>query len=316
MTKPVANRVIYGKTLVELGERNPNIVVLDADVSKSTNTFRFAERFPERFFNMGAAEQNMMCIAAGLAACGKLPFVSTFAIFAGMRASEQVRTSIAYPKLNVKIVASNAGVEICGDGVTHQAAEDIAVMRAIPNMTVLSPSDPVTTRKAVFAIAECVGPVYMRLGRQDAVFLHNENVEFSLGKMLTLRDGRDLTIIGAGHMVEQARKAADLLADEGVSARVLDCHTIKPIDVEAIVCAARETRGIVTAEDHNVLGGLGSAVCEVVAREQPTLVHRVGVRDEFASSGRDHRRLMARYGLDFREIVNQARELLSKARSQ
>jgi transketolase len=213
-------------------------------------------------------------------------------------------------------VASNAGVEICGDGVTHQAAEDIAVLRAIPNMMVISPSDPVTTRKAVFAIAEYAGPVYMRLGRQDAVFLHNENVEFSLGKIMTLRDGRDLTIIGTGHMVEQARKAADLLAEEGVSARVLDCHTIKPIDVEAIVCAARETRGIVTAEDHNVLGGLGSAVCEVVAREQPTLVHRVGVRDEFASSGRDHRKLMAHYGLDFREIVNQARELLSKARNQ
>jgi transketolase len=314
VTEPIANRVVYGKTLVELGERDPRVVVLDADVSKSTNTFRFAQRFPERFFNVGAAGQNMVCIAAGLATTGKLPFASTFAMFGGMRASEQVRTSIAYPKLNVKLVVSNAGVEICGDGVTHQATEDIAVMRAIANITVVSPSDPVTTRKAVFAIAEHVGPVYMRLGRQEVAVLYDQDMEFTLGRMIRLREGRGLTIIATGHMVGQAARAADMLAEEGIAVRVLDCHTIKPIDVRAIVEAACQTNGIVTAEDHNVLGGLGSAVCEVVAREHPTLVRRVGLADCFASSGRDYRKLMAHYRLDCREIVRQARQLLDKRR--
>jgi len=312
MSKRIANRVVYGQTLEELGQQNPNIVVLEADISKATNTFHFGNRFPKRFFNVGAAEQNMMCIAAGLAATGKMPFASTFCMFAGMRACEQVRTSIAYPKLNVKIVATNAGVEICGDGVTHQATEDIAVMRAIPNMTVVSPSDPVTTRKAVFAIAEYLGPVYMRLGRQDVELLHDENVPFELGKMIQLRDGHDLTIIATGHIVRQALLAADQLNQDGIRARVLDCHTIKPIDEEAILLAARETGGIVTAEDHNVLGGLGGAVCEVVARDCPTRVHRVGVQDQFCSSGRDPESLAARFQLDHQEIVRQSRDLLRK----
>lgn len=312
MSERVANRVVYGQTLAELGEQNPNVVVLEADISKSTNTFHFGNRFPERFFNVGAAEQNMMCIAAGLATTRKLPFASTFCMFAGMRACEQVRTSIAYPKLNVKIVATNAGVEICGDGVTHQATEDIAVMRAIANMTVVSPSDPVTTRKAVFAIAEHVGPVYMRLGRQDAAVLHDETVSFELGKMLQLREGNDLAIIATGHMVEQALVAADQLSGDGISARVLDCHTIKPIEEETVIRAARETAGIVTAEDHNIIGGLGSAVCEIVARHHPTLVHRVGVNDCFCSSGRDAPALMAHFHVDRDEIVRQSRSLLRK----
>lgn len=314
MRAPIANRVVYGQTLAELGESNRQIVVLDADISKSTNTFHFAKRFPERFFNVGAAEQNLMGIAAGLATTGKIPFASTFAMFAGMRACEQVRTSIAYPKLNVKVVANNAGIEICGDGVTHQATEDIAVMRSIPNMLVLSPSDPVTTRKAVYAIAEYVGPVYMRTGRQDANFLHADDVDFELGKMIRVRDGNDLTIIATGHMVEQAMFAADSLLSNGIRARVLDCHTIKPIDQAAILAAATETGGIVTAEDHNILGGMGSAVCEVVSQLYPTRVYRVGLQDHFASSGREPKKLMAHYRMDADEIVRQSRLLLNERR--
>jgi transketolase len=310
MIETQPNRVIYGKTLVELGERNPAVVVLEADISKSTNTFHFARRFPERFFNMGTAEQNLVCFAAGLATTGKLPFVSTFAVFASLRAGEQIRSSVAYPKLNVKIVATNAGVEICGDGPTHQACEDLAVMRAMPNLVVLSPSDPVTTSKATEAIAAYVGPVYMRLGRQDARALHAEDVPFEIGRMLPLREGSDITLIATGNMVEQALLAAEALALTGVQARVLDCHTIKPIDREAIRAAARETAGIVTAEDHSVCGGLGSAVCEVVAETHPCPVRRVGLQDRFASSGRDYRALLAHYGLDYHAILRQAQTLL------
>lgn len=310
--KAEANRVVYGRTLAELGERNPNVVVLDADISKSTNTFQFAERFPDRFFNIGTAEQNMMCIAAGLASAGKLPFASTFAMFAGLRASEQVRTSIAYPKLNVKIVATNAGVEICGDGVTHQATEDIAVMRSIPNMMVVSPSDPVTTRKAVLAVADYVGPVYMRLGRQSVSPLYPEEVGFELGRMLELRKGIDLTIIATGNITGSAAEAADRLGAKGISVRLLDCHTIKPIDEEAILRAARETTGIVTVEDHNRIGGLYSAVCEVVARLHPAPVRSVALDDCFASSGRDYHVLLSHYGLDADAIVTAARGLLEQ----
>ena len=273
------NREMYGRTLVELGERNPRIVVLEADIAKSTNTWRFRDRFPERFFEIGVAELNMVCMAAGLATTGLVPFASTFCVFASMRACEGIRTSIAYPKLNVKIVATNAGVEIAGDGVTHQAIEDLAIMRAIPNLMVLSPSDPVTTRKATIAAAEFDGPVYMRLGRQTAPVLHPDDVSFELGRMLRLREGGDVTLIATGNMVEQALLAAGELRLDGIEARVLDCHTIKPIDVAAIVGAARETRAIITAEDHNIVGGLGGAVAEVVSEHCPTVVRRVGLRD-------------------------------------
>jgi len=312
MIEAQPNRVMYGKTLVELGERNPRMVVLEADISKSTNTFHFAKRFPERFFNMGTAEQNLVCFAAGLATTGKLPFVSTFAMFASLRASEQIRSSVAYPKLNVKIVATNAGVEICGDGPTHQACEDFAVMRAMPNLIVLSTSDPVTTKRATEAIAALDGPVYMRLGRQDATVLHSEDVDFQIGRMLKLRDGDDITLIATGNMVEQALLAAETLARAGVTARVLDCHTIKPIDRATIQEAARETAGIVTAEDHNIYGGLGSAVCEVVAETFPCPVYRVGLQDRFASSGRDYRALLAHFHLDSHEIVRRAEALLTR----
>lgn len=309
MIEAQPNRVMYGKTLAELGEIYKNIVVLDADISKSTNTFHFQKKFPGRFFNVGVAEQNLVGIAAGLATTGYMPFVSTFAVFLSMRAVEQIRTSVAYPELNVKIVASNAGVEIAGDGVTHQAIEDMAIMRAIPGMTVLSPSDPVTTRKAVFAIAQHKGPVYMRLARQVSNVLHSEDAEFRIGKMIRLREGNDITIIATGNMVEQALIAADALKETGIDARVLDCHTIKPIDREEIILAAKETRGIVTAEDHNILGGFGGAVCEVTADEYPTVVKRVGLNDIFASSGRDYRKLLSYYNLDARAIINKAKEI-------
>jgi len=302
-------RVVYGKTLVELGERNPRVVVFEADVAKSTNTYRFKQRFPERFFQAGVAELNMVCMAAGAAATGLIPFASTFAVFASMRACEGIRTSICYPKLNVKIVAANAGVENHGDGVTHQGIEDMAIMRALPNMTVVSPSDPVTTRLATLALAEHEGPCYMRVGRCDRRVLYPENVEFRLGRMIPLRQGNDVAIIATGNMVEPALEAAAALAREGVRARVLDCHTIKPLDVEAVLRAARETRGIVTAEDHSVIGGLGSAVAEVVAENHPTLVRRVGLADVFARSARGPAVLLTRYGLDAHAIVAQVRRL-------
>jgi transketolase len=310
MGKMESNRTVYGRTLAELGGRDSRIVVLDADVPKSTNTYQFREKFPDRFFNVGVAEQNEMCIAAGLATAGKIPFVSTFATFASMRACDQVRQSLACPHLNVKVVATNAGIENNGDGVTHQAIEDMAIMRAMPGMVVLCPSDPVTTRLAVIKAYEYNGPVYMRLGRYENPVLHNEDVDFEIGRMIKLREGKDVTIIATGRMAEEALKAAEALAGEGIEARVLDCHTIKPIDREAILAAARETRGIVTAEDHNIMGGLGSAVCEVVAEEHPTVVKRVGVRDQFASSGRDWRALMAYFHVDAGEIVNKAQEIV------
>ncbi|MGO8701716.1 MAG: transketolase family protein [Limisphaerales bacterium] len=318
MRSAQANRVIYGQALVELGKRDARIVVLDADVPKSTNTYQFRDVFPDRFFNCGVAEQNMICIAAGLAASGKIPFASTFAVFASMRACEQVRTSVCYPRLDVKIVATNAGVDNAGDGVTHQGIEDLAIMRAMPNLTVLSPSDPVTTRAAVYAMAATQGPVYMRLGRNPSPNIHVEPVEFEIGKMIRLRDGGDLTIIATGNMVQQALLAAENLAARDLQARVLDCHTIKPIDKQAIIDAARQTVGIVTAEDHSIVGGLGSAVCEVVAEYAPTLVRRVGLQDCFAGSGRKYRALLSHFGLDAAAIQARAEELwrLAKVHSR
>jgi transketolase len=315
MTEAQPNRVTYGSTLVELGHRNPRIVVLDADVPKSTNTCQFQQAFPDRFFNCGVAEQNMICVAAGLAASGKIAFASTFAVFASMRACEQIRTSVAYPRLNVKIVATNAGLDNAGDGVTHQGIEDLAIMRSIPNLTVLSPSDPVTTRKAVLAVAQQDGPIYMRLGRNLSPLLHNENVDFQIGRMIRLREGTDLTIIATGNMAHAAVTAAKALSEQGIQARVLDCHTIKPIDREAILAAANETMGIVTAEDHSIIGGLGSAVCEALSECCPALVRRVGLKDCFASSGRDYRKLLAYFQMDATAIQAEAEALIQSRRA-
>ncbi|MPY87495.1 MAG: transketolase family protein [Luteitalea sp.] len=309
------NRVMYGKTLVELGERDSRIVVFEADIAKSTNTYRFGERFPERFFNCGAAELNMVCMAAGASTTGLIPFASTFCIFASMRACEGIRQSLCYAKRNVKVVATNAGVEIAGDGPSHQAVEDLAIMRSMANLIVLSPSDPITTRLATHAIAHYVGPVYMRLGRQVAQVLHPEDVPFEIGRMIRLRDGGDVTIIATGNMVEQALIAAEELSRSGVEARVLDCHTIKPIDRDAIVQAAHETGCLVTAEDHSIYGGLGGAVAEVVSEACPVVVHRVGLADRFASSGRDYKALLRRFGLHAGAIVDRAKQAMFQAKA-
>lgn len=311
MSDLISNREVYGRELVVLGEKNPDVVVLDADLAKSTNTYLFGRRFPERYFDMGVAEGNMMGVAAGLAASGKIPYASTFCIFASMRAGEQVRNSIAYPKLNVKIVATNAGIEIGADGVTHQAIEDIAIMRAIPNMTVVAPSDPVVTAKVIHEIAEFEGPVYVRLGRQPTPILYEQSLKLELGKAIVVREGQDVALVAVGNMVCRALEAAKILSEQGISTRVLDMHTVKRIDATALLKAAREIGCIVTVEDHSVLGGLGGAVAEVVASEHPVPVARVGVQDTFAESGNPDE-LLECYGLTAQHIVSAARHVMKQ----
>jgi len=312
MSELKANRKIYAEVLVTLGAENPRIVATDADVACSTGTGAFADAYPDRFYNFGAAEQNMMSAAAGMATCGLIPFASTFATFASMRACEQVRQSIGYTHANVKIVANNAGIENNGDGVTHQAIEDMAIMRAMPNMTVVCPSDNIVTEKAIKAIVEYQGPVYMRLGRYGAAPVHKEDVKFQLGKMIRVREGRDITIIATGRMVEIALRASEALHEKGVDTRLLDCHTLKPIDTQAVIEAAKETEGIVTCEDHNIIGGLGSAVSEVLSEYAPARMKRIGVNDTFARSARDYKNLFEKYGLTEAHIEKAALELLGK----
>jgi len=309
--RKIATRAAYGKALAKLGELNPDVVVLDSDLSKSTKTDEFAKRFPERFIQMGVAEADMMGAAAGLAASGKIPFASTFAIFASGRAYDQVRQTAGYGKLNVKIGASHGGITVGEDGASHQALEDIALMRAIPGMTVIVPADAVETEQAVFAAARHEGPVYIRTGRSGVPVLFDEDYEFQIGKAATLREGNDVTIIACGVMVSISLEAADILADKGVSARVVNMGTIKPIDVDAIVKAAKETGAIVTAEEHSIIGGLGSAVCEVVGEMYPVPVERVGVRDVFGQSGPAHE-LMQTYGLTADSIAEAAIKAISR----
>ena len=312
MTEAVANRVVYGQTLVEIGEADHRVIAFEADIAKSTNSYRFGERFPGRFYNCGAAELNMVCMAAGAAAAGLVPFASTFAVFASMRACEGVRQSICYAKRNVKLVATNAGVEICGDGPSHQGTEDLAIMRAMPNLTVLSPADNASTREAIHAVYRLDGPAYVRLGRQKAEHVYAQGFQLRIGRMVRLREGRDVTLIATGHMVAQALKAAASLARQGVTARVLDCHTIKPFDRESVLGAAEETRALVTAEDHSVIGGLGGAVAETLAEEgTPAVLRRVGLADRFASSGRDPVTLLEHFGLDAATIEARALEALA-----
>lgn len=311
--KKVATRVAYGKALVKLGEMNPDVVVLDADLSKSTKTDEFAQRFPERFFEMGIAEADMMGTAAGLAASGKIPFASTFAVFAAGRAFDQVRQVIAYPGLNVKIGATHGGITVGEDGASHQSVEDVALMRAIPGMTVIVPADAVETEKAVFGAARREGPVYIRLGRSSVPVIYDEGYEFEIGRAALLRDGGDVTIIACGVMVQAALDAAALLGDRGISARVIDMATIKPADEEAVVAAARETGAIVTAEEHSIIGGLGSAVCEITAEECPVPVERVGIRDVFGQSGTPDE-LLKEYGLLPSDIVRAATRATARKR--
>jgi transketolase len=307
----IATRDAYGKTLVELGRENDKIVVLDADLSGSTKTALFGKEFPERFFNVGIAEANMIGIAAGLAAGGMIPFASTFAVFAAGRAFEQIRQSVAYPRLNVKVVATHGGITVGEDGGSHQSVEDLAIMRSLPNMTVLCPADGPETAAAIRAVAAFPGPVYIRLGRGKVPVVFDGNYAFQIGRGVTLRSGSDLTFITTGLMTAQALRAADILAEEQISARVIHLGTIKPLDIELVLQAARETGAVVTAEEHSVIGGLGGAVCETLAEGCPVPVERVGLRDQFGQSGNADE-LLAHYGLTAPHLVEAAERVLKR----
>ena len=301
-------RNVYGETLVELGRENKDIVVLDADLSSSTRTAFFAKEFPERFFNMGVAEQNMMATAAGLASCGKIVFVSTFALFATGRAWDQIRNSICYNDFNVKIVATHSGISVGPDGASHQALEDIALMRVIPRMSVIVPADCLETRQAILAAANHPGPVYIRLGRPKVEDLKKQ--DFKIGKANIIREGKDISIIACGIMVKQALDAAALLKQEGIETRVVNMSTLKPIDKRTIFDCARETKGIITAEEHSVIGGLGGAVSEVIAEmEGRKPLKKIGVQDRFGQSG-EPAELMKEYGLTAQDIVEAGRKML------
>lgn len=311
MPEKLYARDAYGNALVQLGAQEPRIVVLDADLSGSTRTALFAREFPERFFNFGVAEQNMMATAAGLASCGKIVFASTFAIFASGRAWDQVRNSICANKFNVKIVATHSGITVGPDGCSHHAIEDIALMRAIPaNMTIVVPADAPETTQAIFAAAKTPGPMYIRLGRAKVTTLEGKK-EFQVGKAYSLREGRDITIIACGIMVEQALKAASILEKNGVQSRVINMHTIRPIDSQMIIRASKETKGIVVCEEHIVNGGLGSAVDDCLAQENPTFVAKIGIRDRFGQSG-DSEELLNEYGLTAEHIAKAATDILAK----
>lgn len=310
MTK-IATRDAYGKALVRLGKENKDIVVLDADLAKSTKTIEFAKAFPERFFDMGIAEQNMIGTAAGLSLAGKIPFVSSFAIFATGRAFEQLRNSVAYPKLNVKVAATHAGITVGEDGASHQSVEDIAIMRALPNMTVIVPADGVETEQAVIKAAKYEGPVYIRLGRSGVPVIYDENYQFEIGKAHVVREGSQVTIVAAGIMVSAALEAAETLTQEGIEAEVINLSTIKPLDEATILQSLQKTGCVVTAEEHSIIGGLGSAVAELAAEKYPVPLVRVGVKDVFGESGKPHE-LLEKYGLTPQDIVQAAKEVVAR----
>jgi len=307
----IATRDAYGEALAELGGENDKIVVLDADLSGSTKTGVFAKKFPTRFFNMGIAEANMVGTAAGLAAVGKVPFLSTFAIFAAGRGWEQIRQSVAYPKANVKVVATHGGVTVGEDGGSHQSVEDIAIMRAIPNMTVIVPADGEETKGAIRAVAAYKGPVYVRLGRNKVPSVFPAGHKFEIGKGVVVVPGTDLTFITTGLMTAQAVIAAEKLKAEGISARVLHIGTVKPLDKELVLQAAEETGAIVTAEEHSVVGGLGGAVAEYLCEACPTPMKRVGVYDRFGTSGKSDE-LLKYFGLNAETLIEEAREIVSR----
>jgi len=309
--KKMATREGYGQMLIELGAENENLVVLDADLSKSTKTECFRKAYPGRFFDCGIAEANMMSIAAGLAAAGKTVFASSFAMFAAGRAFEQIRNSIGYPGLNVKIGASHAGISVGEDGASHQCCEDIALMRTIPGMTIINPADGVEAAMATRAAAEMDGPVYLRFGRLAVPVIFNSDYNFEIGKGVQLRDGGDVTIIATGLMVNEALIAHDMLKSRGINARVINMHTIKPIDREIIIKAAKETGAVVTAEEHSIIGGLGSAVAEVLSEDAPTPLVRVGVMDEFGRSG-PAVELLKLFGLSAENIADRAGQAIAK----
>ena len=311
--KKIATRESYGNALVELGKEHEEIVVLDADLAAATKTAIFKKAFPERHINCGIAEANMIGVAAGLAAAGKVPFASSFAMFVSGRAYEQVRNSVGYPKLNVKIGASHAGISVGEDGATHQCNEDIALMRMIPEMVVINPSDDVEARAAVKAAYEHDGPVYMRFGRLAVpVINNNPDYKFELGKGVVLRDGKDVTIIATGLPVANCLEAAEMLAADGIDAKLINIHTIKPLDEELVVAAAKETGKVVTVEEHSVIGGLGSAVCDVLSEQAPTKVLKIGINDVFGESG-PALELIKKYGLDAESIYQRVKAFSCQA---
>jgi transketolase len=304
-------RYSYAEAIIELGERNPDVVVLDADVSKSIKTNKFAEKFPERSFNFGIAEQNMMAAAAGMATTGLIPYASTYAVFASMRALDMVRNSIHYPNLNVKIAASHGGITPGPDGVTHQGQEDLSIMRAIANSTIVAPADPPSTKLAVWAAADREGPVYLSFTRDPVPVIFDMNYPFEIGKAVTIRDGTDVTIIAIRDLVVQSLIAAERLASKGLKVRVIDCHTLKPLDIEVVLQAAHETGAIVTAENNMFYGGLGSAVAEVLVENHPIPMKRIGVRDTFTESG-PYLDLLDKYGLSARHIINAVEQVVAR----
>ncbi|MGN0171065.1 MAG: transketolase family protein [Lachnospiraceae bacterium] len=308
--KKIATRDSYGNALVELGKEHDNLVVLDADLAGATKTSTFQKAFPERHIDCGIAESNMMGIAAGLSTCGKVPFASSFAMFAAGRAFEQVRNSIGYPHLNVKIGATHAGISVGEDGATHQCNEDIALMRTIPGMVVINPADDVEARAAVKAAYEHNGPVYLRFGRLAIpVFNDEATYRFELGKGIVLKEGKDVTIVATGLCVGESMEAAKMLKENGIDAEVINIHTIKPLDEDLIVASAKKTGKVVTVEEHSVIGGLGSAVCDVLSEKAPTQVRKIGVQDTFGESG-PAVALLKKYGLDADSIAKQVAEFV------
>jgi transketolase len=307
----ISTRQAYGETLAALAGTHPDIVVLDADLSKSTKTYEFFKVAPERFFNVGIAEQNMAGISAGLAACGKTVFMSTFAVFASGRAFEQIRNSICHTRLNVKIAASHSGLTVGEDGGSHQSVLDISLMRTLPNMTVLVPADANQTRRIIEAAVQFEGPMYIRLGRMDVDEITGPDDSFQIGKAGLLRDGKDVTLIACGLMTHEALRAAELLEAEGVRARVINMASVKPLDQEAVLSAAKETGAIVTAEEHSVIGGLGSAVAEVLAEHPSAPLVRVGVQDSFGESGKPAE-LLEKYGLTAKDIATAAKKAIKR----
>jgi transketolase len=307
-------RNAYGEALIELGEKHKNLVVLDADLSKSTKTILFAKKYPERFFEMGIAEANMISTAAGLASCGKIPFVSTFAVFATGRVYDQIRMDVAYSKANVKIFATHGGISVGEDGASHQMIEDLALMRALPNMTVLAPSDATQTKKIVHLMVQDKGPMYARVGRADAPVIYSEKdlQELKIGKGIIVEDGKDITFIATGTMVEPALEAKKTLKEKGISARVIDMHTIKPLDKKLVLKSAKETKAIITAEEHSIIGGLGSAVAEILAENNfQSNFLRMGIKDIFCESG-SPAELWEKYELNEKHMVKNAQNLIKK----
>lgn len=298
-----ATRQSYGESLEILGEKNKNIVVLDADLSSATKTNMFAKKYPDRFFDMGIAEANMVGVAAGMASCGKIPYISTFAAFAAGRAYDQIRSSVSYPKLNVKICATHSGITVGEDGATHQMVEDLALMRVLPNMTVISPSDDTETKWVINEIQKINGPVYVRLARLSTSIIYDEQQEFQIGKGVQIGDGTDATIFATGVTVAEAIKAKEELEKRGINVRVIDMHTIKPIDRDIIVKSAKETKKLISIEDHSIIGGLGGAISEVLTAEYPCKLIRLGIKDTFGKSG-SAVELMKYFGITSTDIVN------------